>query len=163
MYNSSHFAQHLKLTQHGKSATLQDRKAWRLQCMGSQTAGHDWAIDRQQDVLCCVVTQSCPALCNPVDGSHQAPLSMGTLQARVLEWASIFLLQGIFPTPGIKPRSPASQADSLPFELPGKPNKCRRIGKSRWKTKRDDGTGLRTRPREQTRGGLEVAGAEQEG
>ena len=31
------------------------------------------------------------------------------------------LLQGIFPNPGIKPRSPALQADSLPAEPPGKP------------------------------------------
>ena len=31
------------------------------------------------------------------------------------------LLQGIFPNPGIKPRSPALQAHSLPSELPGKP------------------------------------------
>ena len=33
---------------------------------------------------------------------------------------SCSLLQGIFPTAGIKPRSPALQADSLPAELPGK-------------------------------------------
>ena len=32
-----------------------------------------------------------------------------------------FLLQGIFPTQGLKPRSPALQADSLPTESPGKP------------------------------------------
>jgi len=32
------------------------------------------------------------------------------------------LLQGIFP--GIEPRSPALQADSLPSELPGKPIDC---------------------------------------
>ena len=32
-----------------------------------------------------------------------------------------FLLQGIFPIQGIKPRSPALQADSLPSEPPGKP------------------------------------------
>ena len=31
------------------------------------------------------------------------------------------LLQGIFPDPGIKPRSPALQADSLAAELPGPP------------------------------------------
>ena len=31
-----------------------------------------------------------------------------------------FLLQGIFPTPGIEPRSPALQADALLSELPGK-------------------------------------------
>ena len=36
------------------------------------------------------------------------------------------LLQGIFPTRGIKPRSPALQADSLLSELPGKPE-CQRI------------------------------------
>ena len=32
------------------------------------------------------------------------------------------LLQGIFQTPGIKPRSPALQMDSLPSELSGKPH-----------------------------------------
>ena len=31
------------------------------------------------------------------------------------------LPQGIFPNPGIEPRSPTLQADSLPSELPGKP------------------------------------------
>ena len=34
---------------------------------------------------------------------------------------SLSLLQGIFPTPGIEPKSPALQADSLPAELQGKP------------------------------------------
>ena len=34
---------------------------------------------------------------------------------------SLSLLQGIFPTPGIEPKSPALQADSLPAEPPGKP------------------------------------------
>ena len=32
-----------------------------------------------------------------------------------------FLLQGIFPNPGIEPRSPALQADALTSEPPGKP------------------------------------------
>ena len=32
-----------------------------------------------------------------------------------------FFLQGDLPNPGIEPRSPALQADSLPIELPGKP------------------------------------------
>ena len=32
-----------------------------------------------------------------------------------------FLLQRIFQTQGIEPRSPALQADALPSELPGKP------------------------------------------
>ena len=36
---------------------------------------------------------------------------------------SLSLLQGIFPTQGIQPVSPALQADSLPTELSGKPPK----------------------------------------
>ena len=34
---------------------------------------------------------------------------------------SLSLLQEIFPTPGIRPRCPTLQADSLPAEPPGKP------------------------------------------
>ena len=46
----------------------------------------------------------------------------GILQARILEWVAIHpLLQGIFPTQGLNLGSPALQADSLPFEPPGKP------------------------------------------
>ena len=35
---------------------------------------------------------------------------------------SLSLLQGIFPNPGIEPRSPSLQVDSLPAESQGKPN-----------------------------------------
>ena len=35
---------------------------------------------------------------------------------------SLSLLQGDLPNPGIKPRSPTLQADSLPAKLQGKPN-----------------------------------------
>ena len=42
------------------------------------------------EVVCvCLVTQSCLILCDPMDCSHQAPLSMGILQARLLEWVAI--------------------------------------------------------------------------
>ena len=44
----------------------------------------------------------------------------GILQARILEWVA-FPSPGDLPDPGIEPRSPALQADSLPPELPGKP------------------------------------------
>ena len=50
----------------------------------------------------------------------QDPLSMGILQTRILEWAAMPSL-GDLPNPGIEPRSPTLQADSLPSELPGKP------------------------------------------
>ena len=54
--------------------------------------------------------------------AHQAPLSVGILQARIREWvAMLSLCQGVFPSPRIKPRSPTLQTDSLPTEPPGKP------------------------------------------
>ena len=34
--------------------------------------------------------QSCPTLCNPIDGSQPGSLVPGILQARVLEWVAIF-------------------------------------------------------------------------
>ena len=44
------------------------------------------------------VAQSCPTLCHPMDyGVHEI------LQARILEWGSPSLLQGIFPTQGSNP------------------------------------------------------------
>ena len=44
----------------------------------------------------------------------------GILQARILEWVAFLSLLDI-PNPGIKPRSPTLQADSLPAEPRGKP------------------------------------------
>ena len=44
----------------------------------------------------------------------------GILQARILEGVA-FPSPGDHPNPGIKPRSPALQADSLPAEAQGKP------------------------------------------
>ena len=59
--------------------------------------------------------QSCPTLCDPMDSTvHRI------LQARTLEWVA-FPSPGDLPNPGIKPRSPTLQEDSLPSEPPGKP------------------------------------------
>ena len=44
----------------------------------------------------------------------------GILQARILQWVAISFSRGL-PGPGIEPRCPALQGDSLPPELPGKP------------------------------------------
>ena len=52
--------------------------------------------------------------------AHQAPLSMGF--SRQEYWSGVpFLSPGDLSDPGIEPRSPALQADSLPSELLGKP------------------------------------------
>ena len=48
--------------------------------------------------------------------AHQVPLSMGLLQARILEWVDLSF-SGDLPNPRIEPRSPALQEDSLPFVL----------------------------------------------
>ena len=75
----------------------------------------------------CLVTQLCLTLCDPMDYSHQAPLSMGILQARIMEWVAMPFPPGDLPNPGIEPRSPALQADSLPSESPEKPKNIARV------------------------------------
>ena len=61
------------------------------------------------------VVQLCLTLCDPRD----YPVH-GILQARILEWVDIPFSRGSSPNPGIKPRSPALQADSFPAEPQGK-------------------------------------------
>ena len=67
------------------------------------------------------VAQSCPTLCDSMDYTVH-----GILQARILKWVAIPFSRGL-PNPGIEPRSPTLQADSLPAELPGKPTSCKFI------------------------------------
>ena len=52
-----------------------------------------------------LVAQSCPTLCDPMGTARQALLSMGTLQARILEWVAM-PPRGIFPTQGSNPGLP---------------------------------------------------------
>ena len=66
-----------------------------------------------------LVTQSCLTCCDPIDCSPPSSSVHGILQARILEWVAP--PPGDLPNPGIEPRSPTLQADSLPAELPGKP------------------------------------------
>ena len=72
----------------------------------------------------CLIAQSCLTFCNLTDcnpvlvqGFCQAPLSMGFSRQ---EYCSGLLCPppGDLPNPGIEPRSPALQADSLPSEPP---------------------------------------------
>ena len=53
--------------------------------------------------------------------AHQAPLSMRF--SRQEYWSGLpFPSPGVLPNPGLEPRSPALQVDSLPPELPGRPS-----------------------------------------
>ena len=67
-----------------------------------------------------LVGQSCPTLVTPLTIACQSPLFMEF--PRQEYWARLqFPSPGDLSDPGIKPRSPTLQADSLPTEPPGKP------------------------------------------
>ena len=81
-----------------------------------------WNIGIEMWVMVCfvvfsLVAQSCSTFHNPMDCSHQAPLSNKMLQARILEWVASLISRDL-PDPGTKPRSTALQADSSPSEPP---------------------------------------------
>ena len=73
--------------------------------------------------VCVLVTQLCLTLCGTMDYSlpGSSPLSMGILQARILEWDAMLSSRGSS-QPRDQPRSPALQVDSLPTETLGSPN-----------------------------------------
>ena len=65
--------------------------------------------------------QSCPSLCDPLDCSPPGFSVHGF--SRQEYWSGWpFSSPGDLPNPGIKPGSPALQADSLPSEPPRKSN-----------------------------------------
>ena len=64
-------------------------------------------------VCACLVAQSCPTLCDPMD-------CMGF--SRQEHWSGLPCPSpGDLPNPEVEPKSPALQADSLLSEPPGKP------------------------------------------
>ena len=63
--------------------------------------------------------QSCPTLPDPMGCRLPGSSVHGILQARILEWV-VISFPGDLPHPGIEPRSPALQVDSLPTEPQGK-------------------------------------------
>ena len=69
------------------------------------------------------VAQSCPTLCDPMDGRLPGSRSMGFTRQEY--WSGMpFPSPGDLPNPGIEPRSPALQTDALLSEPLGKP-KCK--------------------------------------
>ena len=108
-----------------------------LQSMGSQRVGHSWTTNTNSSyyLFTCILswmflrnTSECKLLsCVRLfmtlwTVACQAPLSMefswpGYWRGKPLPCT------GDLPNPGIEPRSPTLQADSLPSELPGKSKK----------------------------------------
>ena len=74
-----------------------------------------WQKSLQLCIFLVKVTQLCQTLCDTMDYTVH-----GILQARILEWVA-FPFSRVLPNPGIEPRSPALQADSLPAEPPRSP------------------------------------------
>ena len=70
---------------------------------------------------CCVVSKSCQFFCDPMDCTHQAPLSIGFPRQEYLSGLSIPSPEDLS-DPGIKPVSPALAGGFLATEPPGRPN-----------------------------------------
>ena len=86
----------------------------KIDCATVHSAPRPW-------VVVGLVAQSCLTLAIPWAVAYQAPLSMGF--SRLECWSGLpFPPPGDLPNPGIKPGSPALQADSLLTEPPGKPS-----------------------------------------
>ena len=87
-------------------------------CLWPQSLVHATKVPHTS--LCVLVPPLCPTLCDPMDCSLLALPSMGF--SRQEYWSGLpFPSPGDLPDPGIEPKSPALQADSLPTEPPGKP------------------------------------------
>ena len=77
-----------------------------------------WWKNQDSDHLCVLVSQLCLILCETMDCSPPGSSVHGILQQEY--WSGLpFPFPGGLPDPGIKPKSPALQADSLPPELQG--------------------------------------------
>ena len=81
---------------------------------------HDVLERRCKDKILLPFAQSCPTLCDPMDSSLPGSAVHGIFGQEY--WSGLpFPCPGDLPNPGIEPRSPALQTDTLPSEAPGKP------------------------------------------
>ena len=90
------------------SMSLEDNKEH------TRTHTHTYSDLQWDCAVLCLVVQLCLTLCDPMDYTVH-----GIFQARILVWVA-FPSTGDLPNPGIEPRSPTLQANSLPVEPQGK-------------------------------------------
>ena len=63
---------------------------WHLFCDLANLSSLCWEVPLSMLIMVCVlVAQSCPTLCDPIDHSPPGPSVHGILQARVLEWVAV--------------------------------------------------------------------------
>ena len=86
-------------------------------------ARHDFFMPQFAPLCSCLVTQSCPALCNPMDCSPPDSSVHGVLQARILKWVAISSSRGSSPPKDRTQIFCISCIAGIFFttELPGKP------------------------------------------
>ena len=77
-----------------------------------------WRFFNSLNNTCCFVLSH--SLMSNTLQLHQAPLFIGILQARIMEWVAMPSSR-VSSQPVIKPRAPSLEVDSLPSEPPGKP------------------------------------------
>ena len=133
-------------SRHVGSSSLTREWTW-ANCVGStETTREVPAVIFEIFFVCVCVTYEC-AMCvlshsvvsdslRPYGLACQAPLSMGF--SRQQYWSGLPCPPpGDLPTPGIEPRSPALQVDSVPIEPPGNPRKdiWMLMFKNSWKKK----------------------------
>ena len=111
-----------KLVQSQDSAHQASSDAFIVGCRCSQ-------VTCRQRVKCkCSLRSHVQLIVTPQTVAHQPPLSWG-FSRQEYQSRLAFPSPGDLPNPGIKPSSPALQADSLRSELPGKPYRQRYPGK----------------------------------
>ena len=71
---------------------------------------------------CCLVTQSCLTLRDPMDCSPSGSSAHRISQSRILAWVAISSSSGNIPKPGIEPTSPVMAGRFFTAEAPGKPD-----------------------------------------
>ena len=64
---------------------------------------HAYERGAEQTLICCLVTKSCPILCNCMDYSPPGSCICGIFPGKYTGVVCHFLLQGIFPTQGLNP------------------------------------------------------------
>ena len=70
-----------------------DRGAWGAMVHGV-TKSQTWLSDLAEHTAAAKSLQSCPTLCDPIDGSPLCSPVLGILQAKTLEWVAISFSSG---------------------------------------------------------------------
>ena len=70
-----------------------------------------------QDMYCCLVTQSCLTLCDPVDCSPLGSSVHGILQTRILEWVAMPSSRGSSQPSGLSFPSPPRSVTNLVIKI----------------------------------------------